>query len=145
MRFPDIVELENLCGFRFEHTSRRLIGDFLHRNIRNGKLRSTKDKTAKECEVDPAWHLKQRIESVDRIETASHPARHMRPPRRSIPKESMKVVLPTRSSTASIFLLSRRFFERSGVSISQRWAPSSLSTSNLSFLRVVAIIVAPTS
>src|SRR5271157_6637521 len=70
MRVPDIIELENLCGFCFEHASRRLIDDFLHRNIRNGKLRSTKDKTAKECEVDPAWHLKQRIESVDRIETA---------------------------------------------------------------------------
>jgi potassium efflux system protein len=37
------------------------------------------------------------------------------------------------------------FSSRSGVSISQRWAPSSLSTPNRSFLRVVAMIVAPTS
>src|ERR1700749_4899302 len=70
MRVPDIVELENLCRFRLVHSSRRLIDDFLHRDIRNGKLRSTKHKTAKECEVDPAWHLKQWIETVDWLETA---------------------------------------------------------------------------
>src|SRR6478609_4687909 len=70
MRVPDFVELKNFCRFRLEHTSRRLIDDFLHRDIRNRKLRSTKHKTAKECEVDPAWHLKQWIEAVDRIETA---------------------------------------------------------------------------
>src|ERR1700693_304564 len=79
MRVPDIVEFENLYGFCFEHTCRRLVDDFLHGNIRNGKLRSTKDKATKECEVDTTWHLKQRIEALDRIKTAqpsceTHPA-----------------------------------------------------------------------
>ena len=75
----------------------------------------------------------------------SHPARHMRPPRRNMERESMNVVLPTRSSTASICFLSTIDCESFGVSISARCAPSSSNVSNLSFLRVVAMMWAPAS
>ena len=71
------------------------------------------------------------------------PARHERPPRRSIARESSMTLFPTRSSTASIFFASAMCFDKSGRSISQRAAPSFSSLGKRSRLRVVAITCAP--
>src|SRR6516225_553 len=57
----------------------------------------------------------------------SHPARHVRPPLRNMRRESIKVVLPTRSSTASICFRSGISSERLGVSISARLRASAVT------------------
>src|SRR5262249_19065199 len=69
----------------------------------------------------------------------SQPARQERPPRRSMARESSTTLLPTKSSTASIFLASAMCFDRSRRSISQRSAPNFSSMEKRSRLRVVAI------
>src|SRR5262249_3613099 len=60
-----------------------LISDFLHRNFRNGKLRSAKDEATEKCEVDPARHLQQRIEIVKWIKPP-------KPPRQAHPTSATK-------------------------------------------------------
>src|SRR5262245_19053337 len=67
MGIPDVVEFEHLGRPGFENSLRCLINDFLHGNVRNRKLRGTKDEATEKCEVYPARHLQQGIEIVDWI------------------------------------------------------------------------------
>src|SRR5262245_47474113 len=74
MGIPDVVEFEHLGRPGFENSLRCLINDFLHRNVRNRKLRGAKDEATEKCEVDPARHLQKGIEIVNWIKTPK-PAR----------------------------------------------------------------------
>src|SRR5262249_31137479 len=65
----------------------------------------------------------------------SHPARHARPPLRSMARESRIVLLPARSGTAAIFPAPAMRWERSGPSTSARTAPSSRSAEGELFSR----------
>jgi hypothetical protein len=58
-------------------------------------------------------------------------------------RESSMTLLPTKSSTASIFFASAMCFDKSRRSISQRSAPSFSSMEKRSRVRVVAITRAP--
>jgi len=116
----NIVESKDASRFGLIDSSGRFIHDGLKRNVRDWKVWSAEYKAAKKCEVKSARHLKQRVEVIHGIETTEPSREAHTATRRSMARESMNVVFPTRSRTASIRLLSGIRPGRSGPSISTR-------------------------
>src|SRR5580704_7759062 len=143
MRFPDILKAKHAGWFCFVSTSGHLLGDGLKRNVRQGKARVAEHKTAEEAEMDTTRHLQQWVEVGHRGKPPRNPARHARPPRRSMARESRIVLLPTRSRTASICFRSAMRSDSSDPSISTRRAPSASNFWKRSWLRAVAMTCAP--
>src|SRR5437870_12708954 len=143
MRFADLLEAKHAGRLGLEPARRHLLRNFLQRHVGQREARRAEHKTTEEREVDTTRHLQQRVEVLDRREPPRQPARHARPPRRSMARESRMVLLPTRSSTASSCLASAMRWERSGPSNSTREAPSFCTIANRCWLRVVAMIRAP--
>jgi hypothetical protein len=69
VRLANFVELKDASRFCLVDSSGHFIYDGLERNVRNWKVRSAENKTAKEREVNSAWHLKQRIKAIHGIQT----------------------------------------------------------------------------
>ena len=142
--FLDLVETENSRRFDVESTGRSVPCDLAKWDVGERETWRTEHKASEECQGDSARHLQQRVEISDRIETAQPPGQtRTTAPARSIASESSKTLLPTRSSTASIFFVSGICLDRSGRSTSQRSAPKFCSLAKRSRLRVVAITRRP--
>src|SRR5262245_48480223 len=143
MSFANVLEAEHPGRLRFVAARRDLFGDALKRNVGEREARGSEDEAAEEGQKTPLDICSSGLKSLIGASPPSQPARHARPPRRNMARESRMVLLPTRSSTASSSLASGMRLDRSGPSSSTRSAPNSSSAAKRSLLRLVATTRTP--
>src|SRR5215469_11790795 len=86
MRLADFVESKDPGGLGFINAGSHFTYNGLKRDVRNRKLRSTEYKAAKKREINPAWHLKQRVEVIHWIKATEPPGKAHTPTSAQHPK-----------------------------------------------------------
>src|SRR5258708_22518301 len=64
LRFANLLKFKNACWLGFVNSGGCFIHNALKWNIRDWKIRRSKNKTPEECEINATWHLEKRIKII---------------------------------------------------------------------------------